>query len=64
MHAAYILPGSLRKDIDTKILNEIYLFVNRFRHRINELEFLLQKNSIIRQRLANIGVISLLQARI
>jgi NADH dehydrogenase (ubiquinone) Fe-S protein 2 len=46
MHAAYIRPGGVNQDIPIGLCNDIFLFVQQFRSRINELEELLTNNRI------------------
>ena len=58
MHTSFIRPGGIVKDIPSFLLNEIYIFVSNYIFRINEMEELLTKNRIWRQRLIGIGVIS------
>jgi NADH dehydrogenase I D subunit len=56
MHAAYIRPGGVSKDLPMNLLLDIYLFVEQFNSRINEIESLLTRNRIWRQRLLHIGI--------
>ena len=58
LHASYIRPGGVIKDLPTNLLKDIYLFVCQYDSRINEIEELLTRNRIWRQRLLNIGIIS------
>ncbi len=46
MHAAFIRPGGVSQDIPLGLLDDIFLFVNQFNYRINELEELLSGNRI------------------
>jgi len=46
MHAAYITPGGVSKDLPIGLLKDIYLFVLQYNSRINEIEGLLTKNRI------------------
>lgn len=46
MHAAYIRPGGVSQDIPVGLLQDIYLFINKFNSRIDELEELLTSNRI------------------
>lgn len=62
MHAAYIRPGGVALDIPLGLCNDIYKFAVQFNSRINELEELLTENRIWKQRLVDIGVITLEQA--
>lgn len=57
MHAAYIRPGGVFQDIPLGLLDDIYLFIQSFNSRIDELEELLTNNRIWKQRLVDIGVV-------
>tara|TARA_B110000261_G_C13073875_1_gene353272 strand:- start:1911 stop:2162 length:252 start_codon:yes stop_codon:yes gene_type:complete len=46
LHAAYIRPGGVSKDLPKGLLNDIYYFVKQFGSRIDEIEELLTKNRI------------------
>jgi NADH dehydrogenase (ubiquinone) Fe-S protein 2 len=46
MHAAYIRPGGVHKDLSSGLLNDIYFFSKGFNSRIDELEELLTGNRI------------------
>jgi len=46
MHAAYIRPGGVSKDLPLSLLADINLFVQQYNSRINEIEELLTKNRI------------------
>lgn len=58
MHSAYIRPGGVSKDLPINLLQDIYSFTKQYSSRINEIEELLTRNRIWRQRLFNIGIIS------
>jgi NADH dehydrogenase (ubiquinone) Fe-S protein 2 len=58
MHAAYFRPGGVFRDLPISLLNDIYSFVLQYNSRINEIEELLTRNRIWRQRLLNIGIVS------
>lgn len=58
MHAAYIRPGGIAFDLPIGLLDDIYLFVKQFVHRLDEMEELLTENRIFKQRLINVGVVS------
>lgn len=59
MHAAYIRPGGVNYDIPLGLLDDIYSFISGFGSRIDEMEEMLTENRIWKQRLVNIGVVSL-----
>ena len=53
-----IRPGGVSKDLPINLLQDIYSFVCQYNSRINEIEELLTRNRIWRQRLLNVGIIS------
>jgi len=63
MHAAYIRPGGVATLPDKILLRDIEVFVENFPARINEIEEMLTNNRIWRQRLVDVGVVSLASAR-
>jgi NADH dehydrogenase (ubiquinone) Fe-S protein 2 len=62
LHASYIRPGGLAFDIPLGILDDIYIFIKSFSKRLLEIEELLVENRIWKQRLINIGVVTLSEA--
>ncbi len=58
MHAAYIRPGGVDQDLPLNLLDDIYRFCYQFSNRLDEIEILLTKNRIWRERLVDIGVVS------
>lgn len=62
MHAAFIRPGGLASAVGPGLLNDISLFLQEFPLRLNEMEEMLTNNRIWRQRLVEVGVVSLEQA--
>lgn len=56
-HTAYIRPGGVAQDIPVGLLDDIYLFVEQFFFRIDEIKEILTENRIWRQRLVNVGVV-------
>ena len=58
MHAAYIRPGGISKDLPKGLLEDIWDFTVAYGSRIDEMEELLTSSRIWRQRLLNIGIIS------
>jgi NADH dehydrogenase (ubiquinone) Fe-S protein 2 len=58
MHSAYIRPGGVSKDVPINLLKDIYLFISQYDSRINEIEELLTRNRIWRQRLFSVGIVS------
>lgn len=62
LHAAYIRPGGVSEDLPLFFLKDLYLFVEQFSYRLDELEELLTGNRIWKQRLINIGIVTKKQA--
>ena len=62
MHAAYFRPGGVNLDLPLGLLDDIYLFIEQFNFRLNEIEEMLSENNIWKQRLLDIGVISFLDS--
>jgi len=62
MHANYIRPGGVAQDIPFGLLHDINVFCGQFGDRINEMEELLSGNRIWKERLVNVGVITLQEA--
>lgn len=62
MHASYIRPGGVAFDLPIGLLNDIFEFIFQFNYRINEIEELLSNNRIWKQRLVNVGIVSLKDA--
>lgn len=58
MHSAYIRPGGIFKDLPKNLLQEVYQFVLYFNSRVSEIEELLTRNRIWRQRLLGVGIVS------
>lgn len=58
MHAAYIRPGGISKDLPEGILEDIYEFLKVIGKRLDEMEELLTGNRIWKQRLVDIGVMT------
>jgi len=62
MHAAYIRPGGVTSDLPLNFLNDVFSFSNQFSSRIDEIEELLTNNRIWKERLVDVGVVSLKDA--
>ena len=62
MHAAYFRPGGVAKDLPLKLLSDIFIFTNQFTTRLNEIEDMLTENRIWKQRLVDIGIVSVTDA--
>ena len=62
MHAAYIRPGGVAQDLPVGLCQDIYRFTEQFASRIDELEEMLTNNRIWKQRLVDIGCVSVQEA--
>lgn len=58
LHAAYIRPGGVHKDLPDGLVDEIQTFLNRFPKRIDDTETLLTENRIFKQRTVDIGIVT------
>lgn len=59
LHAAYIRPGGVSSDLPLGLLDDIHSFCQTFLGRICEIEEMLNASRIWKQRLVDIGVVSL-----
>ena len=62
MHAAYIRPGGVAMDLPLGFLDDLFLFINQFNTRLDEIEEMLTCNRIWKERLVDIGIITAKQA--
>jgi len=62
MHAAYIRPGGVSQDLPLGLWNDIMQFVEQFFWRLVEVEELLNKKRIWKQRKVDIGIVSAKEA--
>ncbi len=58
MHAAYVRPGGVSQDLPVGLLDDIYLFIEQFPTRLDEIEEMLSGNRIWKERLVDIGIVS------
>lgn len=58
LHAAYIRPGGVHKDVSEDLLSQIADFVKSFSKVVDDIETVLTENRIFKQRTVDIGVIS------
>jgi NADH dehydrogenase (ubiquinone) Fe-S protein 2 len=58
MHAAYIRPGGVSLDLPLGFLDDLYIFINQFNIRLDEIEEMLTGNRIWKERLVDIGIVS------
>jgi len=61
-HTSYIRPGGVAQDLPAGLLEDIYLFVEQFYYRIDEIREMLTANRIWKQRLMNVGIVTKNQA--
>ena len=59
LHAAYIRPGGVHEDLPIGLCQDIYDFILQLPARIDEIEELLTDNRIWKQRLVDVGIITL-----
>jgi len=57
-HTVYIRPGGVAQDLPLGLLNDIFIFIEQFYLRINEIEEMLTGNRIWQQRLVDIGTVT------
>lgn len=62
MHASYIRPGGVSQDLPLGLLNDINEFIMQFSNRLDEIDDILTNNRIWKQRLVNIGIVTLKKA--
>lgn len=62
MHAAYFRPGGVHVDLPKGMLDDIYIFIQQFNLRLIEIEDMLTENRIWKQRLVDIGIVSMSDA--
>lgn len=58
MHSAYIRPGGVALELPLGFFQDLYLFINQFAIRLDEIEDLLTNNRIWKERLVDIGIVS------
>jgi len=59
MHSSYIRPGGVATDISLGFLDDLHLFIDQFNLRVDEIEEMLTGSRIWKERLVDIGVVSL-----
>ena len=63
LHSAYIRPGGVHQDIPAGLLEDIGAFADGFGKIIDDVEGLLTENRIFKQRMVDVGVVSLEEAQ-
>jgi len=58
MHAAYIRPGGVAFELPQGFFYDLYIFIQQFSLRLDEIEELLSGNRIWKERLVSIGVVT------
>ena len=58
MHSAYFRPGGVASDLPLGLVDDIYLFIEQYNLRLDEMEEMLTNNRIWKERLVNIGTVS------
>lgn len=58
-HASYVRPGGVAEDVTDELLADIGVFISQFTYRINEIDDILTNNRIWKQRLVDVGVVTL-----
>src|SRR6478752_1850746 len=59
LHAAYYRPGGVHQDLPAGLLGDIDAWAERFPKRLDDVDNLLTENRIFKQRLVDIGIVSL-----
>lgn len=62
MHANYIRPGGVSQDLPIGLIEDIFLFIEEFYLRIDEIYEILAENRIWYHRLVDIGIVSKIEA--
>jgi NADH-quinone oxidoreductase subunit D len=62
LHAAYYRPGGVHQDLPAGLLEDIDAWADRFPKVIDDIDHLLSENRIFKQRLVDIGIVSLAEA--
>jgi len=57
-HANFIRPGGVAQNLPKNLIKDIYIFIESFYLRIDEINEILSSNRIWYLRLANIGCVS------
>jgi NADH-quinone oxidoreductase subunit D len=58
MHASFIRPGGINQSLPIKLISSIFMFIENFKNRLDEMHNLLSTCRIWKQRLVNIGIVS------
>ena len=58
MHAAYVRPGGVDRDLPLGLMDDIYDWAAKFATTIDEVDDILTNNRIWKDRTVNVGLIS------
>lgn len=58
MHVSYFRPGGVAADLPMGFLDDLYIFINQFNLRLDEIEEMLTGNRIWKERLTDVGIVS------
>lgn len=61
-HASYIRPGGVAEDVTPELLADIHKFIEQFPLRLNEMDDVLSASRVWKQRLVDVGVVTLQDA--
>jgi NADH:ubiquinone oxidoreductase subunit D len=63
MHASFYRPGGVHSDIPLGLFSDFYIFIEQFTNKLAEIEEMLTENRIWKQRLVDVGIISVKDAK-
>merc|ERR1719428_1181556 len=58
MHAAYVRPGGVDREIPIGLLDDIYEFITKFTERLDEVEDVVTDNRLWKNRTVDIGIVT------
>lgn len=58
-HASYIRPGGVAEDLTSELLADVHKFIDQFPLRLNEMDDVLSASRVWKQRLVDVGVVTL-----
>jgi NADH dehydrogenase (ubiquinone) Fe-S protein 2 len=62
LHSAFVRPGGVAQDLPEGLVEDIFLFIEQFYYRLDEIQEMLSNNRIWKQRLIDVGVVKKSQA--
>jgi NADH:ubiquinone oxidoreductase subunit D len=63
MHASFYRPGGVHADIPLGLFSDFYIFIEQFNTKLIEIEEMLTDNRIWKQRLVDVGILSVKDAK-